>query len=152
MQSGSVYAVCISEQKGTPKSAVSQGVLLANHGLLGDAHAGNWHRQVSILSRDAVEDFMRRGAKVSPGDFGENILVKGIEPSLLAVGTLLRCKDALLQITQIGKQCHNHCAIYHQVGECIMPHKGVFAKVLCGGTISEGDVISIEPASETNAP
>jgi len=117
--------------------------LVADWGIEGDAHAGSWHRQVSLLSYDRVEEFRARGAEVAEGDFGENLLVEGIDFRSLPVGTRLSCGDALLEITQVGKECHNRCAIYHAVGDCIMPREGVFARVLQGGDIKPGDEMSV---------
>ena len=144
MQSGVVAAVCVSEQKGTAKKSVHKARLVEGHGLETDAHAGNWHRQVSLLSREKVEDFKRRGGAVEDGAFGENLLISGIDLARLPVGTRLRSGGVLLEVTQIGKECHAHCAIYHQVGDCIMPREGIFAKVLRGGEIGEGDGIHVE--------
>lgn len=141
MQKGTVVAVCTSPQKGTAKKDVGSGVLVKNHGLENDAHAGNWHRQVSLLCAEKVEDFKRRGGDVGPGDFGENLLVSGIDFAALPIGTKLVLGSAVLEVTQIGKQCHAHCQIYHKVGDCIMPREGIFAKVLCGGPLAKGDVI-----------
>ena len=141
---GKVMAICISEKKGTRKLNIGQCELVENFGLKGDAHAGDWHRQVSLLSFDRVEAFRALGAAVDDGAFGENLLVEGIDFKTLPVGTLLRCNDVRLEITQIGKQCHAHCAIYHQVGDCIMPREGVFAKVLKGGVITVGDEMYVE--------
>ena len=136
--------MCISEKKGTAKHNIGHGRLVENHGLENDAHAGNWHRQISLLSKDKVEEFKARGGDVADGAFGENLLVSGIDFAKLPVGTHLRCGDILLEVTQIGKECHAHCAIYHQVGECIMPREGIFARVLHGGEVSEGDVLYVE--------
>lgn len=141
---GIIIALCASEQKGTRKQAMPKAVLRENHGLENDAHAGNWHRQVSLLSYEKIEDFKKRGALVSYGDFGENLVVSGIDFVSLPVGTRLRAGDVLLEITQIGKECHTHCAIYHAMGECIMPTQGVFAKVLRGGELREGDTMEQE--------
>lgn len=138
---GTIRAVCISERKGTAKHNVHTVRLLPDYGLENDAHAGNWHRQVSLLSWQKVEDFRAHGAAVGDGAFGENLLVEGIDFRTLPVGTRLRCGTVELEMTQIGKECHAHCAIYHQVGDCIMPREGVFARVLQGGTLSEGDVL-----------
>ena len=146
---GTVLAVCTSPRKGTQKANVGRARLEAGWGLSGDAHGGRWHRQVSLLSADKVEAFKRRGADVAPGAFGENLLVEGIDFRALPVGTLLRCGEVLLEMTQIGKECHSHCAIYHQVGDCIMPREGVFARVLEGGEISVGDEMTVE---ERKAP
>lgn len=140
---GKVIAVCISKEKGVQKTNIHSGVLVENHGIQGDAHAGNWHRQVSLLSWDKVEQFRKKGAKVSDGDFGENLVVEGIDFKTLPVGTRLKCGETELEITQIGKECHHKCAIYHQMGDCIMPREGVFAKVIKGGNISEGDEMEI---------
>ncbi len=141
---GQVVAVCLSEQKGTAKQDVGQGVLVPEHGLQNDAHAGNWHRQISLLSEDKVDAFRKTGAQVGPGAFGENLLVRGIDFARLPVGTRLRSGDILLEVTQIGKECHAHCAIYHQVGDCIMPREGIFARVLQGGVIAKGDELCVE--------
>lgn len=142
---GKVLAVCSSEKKGTLKQNIGTGHFVQAHGLEGDAHAGNWHRQVSLLSHDKVEAFRARGANVDHGAFGENLVVEGIDFRNLPVGTLLRCGDVLLEMTQIGKECHKGCAIYQQVGDCIMPREGVFARVLQGGDISVGDTMTIGP-------
>ena len=133
-----ITAVCLSEKKGTRKRPVSKALALADHGLENDAHAGNWHRQISLLSLEKIEDFKSRGAKVDFGDFGENLVVEGIDPAVLPVGTRLRAGDVLLEITQIGKECHTRCAIHQAMGECIMPTQGVFAKVLSPGVLSPG--------------
>lgn len=147
---GTVVAVCISEKKGTAKRNIDRGRLVENHGLENDAHAGNWHRQVSLLSQDKVEDFKARGGDVADGAFGENLLVSGIDFARLPVGTRLRCGDALLEVTQIGKECHAHCAIYHQVGDCIMPREGIFAVVLRGGEVAKGDVLYVEEIQDSD--
>jgi len=139
-----VLAVCVSEQKGTGKRNIGSARLIENFGLEGDAHAGNWHRQVSLLSHEKIEAFRARGAQVKDGDFGENLVVSGIDFRALPVGTRLRCGDALLEMTQIGKECHSGCAIYQTMGECIMPREGVFARVLRGGTVSVGDNMTVE--------
>lgn len=145
---GKVLAVCISERKGTQKKDVHSAVLTACYGAEGDAHAGNWHRQISLLSADKIEAFRAKGADVAYGAFGENLVVEGIDFRALPVGTLLRCGDVLLEMTQIGKECHTHCAIYHQTGDCIMPREGVFARVLKGGRITVGDDMTVEPRTE----
>lgn len=141
---GIVTAICISKQRGTRKQPISSVKLEPDYGLVGDAHAGNWHRQVSLLQQEKIDAFQQKGVTVTPGAFGENLVVSGIDFRRLPVGTLLRCGDVLLEMTQIGKECHTHCAIYHQTGDCIMPREGVFAKVLHGGTIAIGDVMHIE--------
>ncbi|MBQ9411671.1 MAG: MOSC domain-containing protein [Oscillospiraceae bacterium] len=141
---GKVLAVCISEKKGTVKTDVCSARFLPDWGIENDAHAGPWHRQVSLLSAEKIEAFRANGAKVEYGAFGENLVVEGLDFRALPVGTLFRCGDVLLEMTQIGKECHTHCAIYRQTGDCIMPREGVFARVLQGGTVSAGDGIEIE--------
>ncbi len=140
---GMIKAVCISEKKGTAKRNIGTSAVIENHGLENDAHAGNWHRQVSLLSYEAVEAFRARGAKVEDGAFGENLLVEGFDFKTYPVGTVFVCNEVVLEITQIGKQCHSECEIFHQVGDCIMPREGVFARVLHGGTVSVGDELVI---------
>lgn len=142
-KSGRVIAVCISEKKGTQKTEVPSIKLVPDWGIEGDAHAGKWHRQVSLLSFEKIEDFREKGADVDHGAFGENIIVKGFDLRSLPVGTRFRIGDALLELTQIGKECHAHCAIYRQVGDCIMPREGVFTAVIEGGTVKAGDEIEL---------
>lgn len=136
---GKIQAICSSDVRGIAKSVIPEGRFKVDWGLEGDAHAGHWHRQVSLLGLESIEDFRRRGGNVEFGAFGENLVVDGFIFSKLPVGTLLRCGDVLLEITQIGKACHSHCAAYEAVGDCIMPREGVFAKVLEGGVIHPGD-------------
>ena len=136
---GKIQAICSSDVRGIAKSVIPEGRFKVDWGLEGDAHAGHWHRQVSLLGLVSIEDFRRRGGNVEFGAFGENLVVDGFIFSKLPVGTLLRCGDVLLEITQIGKACHSHCAVYEAVGDCIMPREGVFAKVLEGGVIHPGD-------------
>lgn len=145
---GYIKAVCISKERGTIKQNVQEAVLIPHHGLEGDAHAGTWHRQVSLLSQDKVKEFNQRGGMAGPGDFGENILLEGIDLAALPVGTILECGTARLKITQIGKECHHHCEIYQRVGDCIMPREGIFAEVLSGGKITVGDQIRVTPQPE----
>lgn len=140
---GKVIATCISKQKGTQKEQVPEIKLAAGYGIEGDAHAGCWHRQVSLLALEKIEDFRSRGADVDYGAFGENIIVEGFDLRQQPVGTRFRIGDALLELTQIGKECHTHCAIYHQVGDCIMPREGVFTIVLEGGVVRAGDEIEM---------
>jgi len=143
---GKLIAICTSEKKGTQKQQVETAVLREDHGIEGDAHAGNWHRQVSLLGLEKIEAFRERGAEVEFGAFGENLVIEGFDFRKLPVGTRFRIGEALLEMTQIGKECHTHCAIYHMVGDCIMPREGVFAKVLKGGEIKVGDeVAEIKP-------
>ena len=145
---GYVKAVCISKERGTVKQNVKKAVLKEQYGLEGDAHAGKWHRQVSLLSQDKVEEFNQKGGMAGPGDFGENILLEGIDLAALPVGTILECGTARLKITQIGKECHHHCEIYQRVGDCIMPREGIFAEVLSGGEITVGDQIRVTSQPE----
>lgn len=140
---GKVMAVCVSEARGTPKRNIGRARLRADWGVEGDAHAGNWHRQVSLLSYEAVQAFNARGANVADGAFGENLLVSGFDFKRLPVGTRLRCGDVRLEITQIGKECHSGCEIYQRVGDCIMPREGVFAQVLAGGEVAVGDEMTL---------
>lgn len=149
---GIVKAVCISPQKGTEKRPVEQAVFLANHGIENDAHAGKWHRQVSLLSYEKVEAFNEKGGQAKNGDFGENILVSGIDFKTLPVGTRFICGEIVLRLTQIGKECHSHCTIYHRVGDCIMPREGVFAEVLHGGVMRPGDKMQVLYPAEDLAP
>ncbi len=145
---GVIKGICISEKKGTQKHAVPQAQLVENWGIQGDAHAGNWHRQVSLLSWEKIEEFRAKGAQVDFGAFGENLIVDGFDFRNLPVGTRFCCGDVLLEMTQIGKECHSHCAIYQVMGDCIMPREGVFAKVLQGGTIAVGDELLQLPPDE----
>ena len=140
---GKIIAVCTSPEKGTQKQNVGSALLVEDWGIQGDAHAGKWHRQVSLLSYDRAEEFRTRGAQVEPGAFGENLLVEGFDFKSLPVGTRFGCNGAVLELTQIGKQCHAHCQIYRQVGDCIMPREGVFTRVLRGGVVRVGDELTI---------
>lgn len=148
---GVIKAICISEQRGTAKHEIPSARLVEDWGIEQDAHGGKWHRQVSLLSFEAIEAFRAKGAKVDFGAFGENIVVEGFELNKLPVGTRFQIGETLLELTQIGKECHSHCAIYQQVGDCIMPRMGVFTQVLKGGNIAVGDEITmISP--EANRP
>ena len=140
---GIIKALCISEKRGTRKTAIDSAKFITEYGIEGDAHAGDWHRQVSLLGLAEIEDFRKRGGKVEFGDFGENIVAEGFRFKELPVGTRLKSGDVYFEITQIGKECHAHCQIYHQVGDCIMPREGVFARVLHGGEIKIGDNLEI---------
>jgi TatD DNase family protein len=146
---GKVLAVCISTERGMAKHNIGKGEFVANHGIKGDAHAGNWHRQVSLLSYAKIEEFRARGVKVEDGAFGENLVVEGIDFSGLPVGTVLVCGDVVLEMTQIGKECHDHCAIFEVTGDCIMPREGVFARVVQGGTIGAGDRMDVRNQAGT---
>ena len=142
---GTICAICTSAVRGVQKQPCETAWLEPDWGIRGDAHAGHWHRQVSLLPAEEIQVFNQKGAGVQPGAFGENLVVEGIGLRGLPVGTLLRCGSALLEITQIGKECHSHCAIYHKMGDCIMPREGVFARVLEGGPIAVGDAVAVEP-------
>lgn len=148
---GIIKGICISEKKGTQKHEVKKARLIYDWGIEGDAHAGKWHRQISLLSYEKFREFQTCGAEIGFGAFGENLLVEGFDFKNLPVGTRFRCGEALLELTQIGKQCHSHCEIYKRMGDCIMPREGVFAVVLHGGIISEGDRMDIteEKADDT---
>ncbi|MFW2487791.1 MOSC domain-containing protein [Clostridium chromiireducens] len=136
---GKIIAICISEKRGTEKINIGECNVIEGFGLENDAHGGNWHRQVSLLSYDKVLEFNDKGGAVEDGAFGENILVEGIDFKTLPIGTLFKCNDVILELTQVGKECHAHCEIYKRVGDCIMPREGVFAKVIHGGKIKVGD-------------
>lgn len=140
---GKVIAICISEKRGTSKKDIKEGIFIEGFGIEGDAHGGNWHRQVSLISKEKIDAFNALGAEVDKGAFGENLIVEGYNFKELPVGTKLQCNGVILEITQIGKECHSHCEIFHRVGDCIMPREGVFARVLNGGKISIGDVMTI---------
>lgn len=140
---GKVIAVCTSPEKGTQKRNVGEGIFIEDYGIQGDAHAGKWHRQVSLLSYDKIQEFRARGAEVEDGAFGENLVVEGIDFRCLPVGTRLVCADVVLEITQIGKKCHHGCQIFQKMGDCIMPREGVFAKVIRGGVIRRGDEMQV---------
>lgn len=146
---GRVLGICISERRGTQKKEVEEAVLKENWGIEGDAHAGNWHRQVSLLSFEKIEDFRAKGADVDFGAFGENLIVEGYNLRKLPVGTRFHIGEAVLELTQIGKECHSHCEIYKKMGDCIMPREGVFAEVVKDGRIHRGDEVEMElPASD----
>jgi len=150
---GEVVAVCISTEKGTQKRPVAKCRLVAGHGCEGDAHAGPWHRQVSLLADESAESMRRKGVEIGPGDFGENLLTRRITLKTLPVGTRLQIGDeVLLQVTQIGKECHDHCAIYEKVGDCVMPREGIFVEVLKGGIVKAGDRIEVasDPGSRSD--
>lgn len=140
---GKVIAVCVSDVKGIQKTNVHTAKFIEDYGIEKDAHAGKWHRQVSLLSFEKIEDFKAKGANVSDGDFGENLIVQGINFKNCPIGTRFRCNDVVLELTQIGKECHKGCAIFQVMGDCIMPREGVFTRVIHGGTISEGDELLI---------
>lgn len=144
-----VVAINISQTKGTKKANIAEAYLQVDWGLADDAHAGPGHRQVSLLALESIEKIRRKGLAVSPGDFAENITTRGIELDKLPVGTRLRVgAEVCLVMTQLGKECLNPCAIFHQVGTCVMPLEGIFARVVQGGCIRVGDPIRIEVEGE----
>lgn len=140
---GRVVAICTSVKKGTKKEEVKEIELVEDFGLKGDAHGGKWHRQVSLLAKEEIDSFNKKGGKVVYGDFGENLVTEGIDLASLSVGDKVIIGDALIEITQLGKKCHDKCEIFYSVGECIMPTKGIFGKVLKGGAISLGEKIEL---------
>jgi MOSC domain-containing protein YiiM len=145
-----IVSIAISKKKGTRKTTVAEAELVEDYGLEGDAHGGPWHRQVSFLASESIERARKQGLDVTFGDFAENIATSGIDWQRVPIGTRLRLGDkALVEITQIGKECHNKCAIYYQAGDCIMPKEGVFGRVLQGGKIHCGDPLSIEDQATT---
>jgi MOSC domain-containing protein YiiM len=151
MTKGEIIAVCTSPGKGGRKKDVGSGRLVEGFGLEGDGHGGDWHRQVSLLAMESIEKMLAAGLDVGPGDFAENLTTQGIDLCSLPVGTRLKVgESALLEITQIGKICHERCAIFYQAGDCVMPKEGIFARVLAGGEIARGDVVSVidEPRAE----
>lgn len=137
-----IVSIAVSKKKGTRKTCLSEAVLIKDHGLDGDAHAGPWHRQVSFLASESIDRSRESGLSVGFGDFAENIATRGIDWVKVPVGTQIRLgESAVVEITQIGKECHKKCAIYYQAGDCIMPREGVFARVLEGGPIRCGDPV-----------
>jgi MOSC domain-containing protein YiiM len=145
---GKILAVCLSETTGVQKKPVAQAECVENHGLKGDAHARDWHRQVSLLADESIEQMRRKGVTLAWGDFGENLVTQGLELKTLPIGQKLQTdKNVILEVTQIGKVCHDHCAIYVLAGECIMPTEGIFCRVLQGGEVRAGDSIDVIPDS-----
>jgi MOSC domain-containing protein YiiM len=140
---GRIVSVNTSEVTGEKKEPQPQVELLPEHGIRGDAHAGDWHRQVSLLAMESIQKMRDCGADVGPGAFGENVTTEGVVVHELPVGTRLRLGDCLCEVTQIGKVCHDRCAIFHQVGDCVMPREGIFVRVLQGGTLLPGDPIEV---------
>lgn len=145
-----VVAVCISEKKGERKKPVPEVLVRENHGIVGDAHAGDWHRQISLLALESIKKMQDKGLDVTTGDFAENITTEGIDLPSLPIGTKLIIGETLNEVTQIGKECHTRCAIYQQAGDCVMPREGIFVKVLRGGIISVNDRIEIVSNDSTN--
>ena len=144
---GKLLAICTSPKRGTVKTEVPSAVLTPEWGIVEDAHGGNWHRQVSMLSAEKIEAF-RKKIWVDYGAFGENLVIEGFDFCNLPVTSRFAIGDVVLEMTQIGKECHNDCVIKQQTGECIMPHEGVFARVLTGGEIRVGDEVTLLPALE----
>jgi MOSC domain-containing protein YiiM len=139
-----VISINISDAKGERKRPVGQAKLESEHGIVGDGHAGKWHRQVSLLAQESIDKMRDKGLDVGPGDFAENITTEGMDLPALPIGTKLRLGSSLLEVTQIGKKCHNRCEIYEQAGDCVMPREGIFVRVLEGGNIKDGDSIWLE--------
>jgi MOSC domain-containing protein YiiM len=141
---GKVISVNVSDKKGEKKHNIDKCSLLEGHGLEQDAHAGPWHRQVSLLATESIEKIRKMGLNVNPGDFAENLTTEGVELPTLPIGTRLMIGGSvLMRVTQIGKECHTRCAIFQQVGDCVMPKEGIFTEVLTGGEIKVGDEIEV---------
>jgi len=144
MNQGTVRAVCISANKGERKKNIGKATLVENHGLAHDAHAGDWHRQVSLLAQESIAKMQAAGLDVGAGDFAENLTTEGIDLCHLPIGTRLAVGDTcLLEVTQIGKICHDRCAIFYQAGDCVMPKEGIFIRLLEGGVVRVGDSIEV---------
>jgi MOSC domain-containing protein YiiM len=142
---GKIISVNVSDNKGEKKHNIEQCLLREGHGLDNDAHAGPWHRQVSLLAAESIEKIRKMGLDVKPGDFAENLTTEGIELPTLPIGTRLRVGEVLMKVTQIGKECHTRCAIFYQVGDCVMPKEGIFTEVVAGGEVRVGDEVEILP-------
>ena len=141
---GKILAVCQSEKKGTVKSEIGEGLLIENFGLKDDAHAGKWHRQISLLGVESIDKMQSKGFKIKYGDFAENLTIEGIVLHQLPLGTKLKVgENVLLEVTQIGKECHHDCEIRKKIGDCVMPREGIFARVLKGGKVKVGDDIEV---------
>ena len=140
---GIIQAICISEVRGVQKHAIPEADLTPEWGIVGDAHGGNWHRQVSLLGLEKIEAFRAKGADVAYGAFGENLVVEGFDLATLPVPSFFAIGDAVLEMTQIGKECHNDCAIKKAVGKCVMPTEGIFAVVVKEGVVRPGDEIEV---------
>ena len=142
---GKIVSLNISREKGVNKEPVESVEVKIDHGIVGDAHAGDWHRQISLLAEESI-DFMRaKGLELTPGAFAENITTEGIDLAHLPIGTRMGSGEVVLEVTQIGKKCHQGCAIFKQVGDCIMPREGIFTKVIVPGTLRRGDSLDILP-------
>jgi cyclic pyranopterin phosphate synthase len=140
---GTVVAVNVSAAKGARKTSAAEVVLRVDHGIEGDAHAGEWHRQVSLLAQESIDKMTAAGLDVGPGDFAENITTRGLEVAALPLNTTLELGEALVEVTQIGKECHSRCAIYEQAGDCVMPREGIFVRVVRGGRVAPGDPVRV---------
>lgn len=142
---GKIIGICISDRRGIQKREVEEAQIEKGWGIKGDAHGGNWHRQISLLAYEKIEAFKERGIELNFGAFGENLIVEGFDLRNLPVGTRFRIGDVLLELTQIGKECHSHCEIFKKMGDCIMPREGVFTEVITGGKIKKGDEVEMIP-------
>jgi MOSC domain-containing protein YiiM len=140
---GKIAAINISKKKGIPKTNIQQATLIENYGIEGDTHAGNWHRQISLLGIESIKKMREKGLNVRPGAFAENITTEFLNLPKLNIGDKITIGDSVLEITQIGKECHTKCAIYYQAGDCVMPREGIFARVLKGGIIKVDDDLKI---------
>ncbi len=141
---GRIVAVCTSPKKGMRKKNIGRGLLVEDHGLHGDAHTGSWHRQVSLLAMESIQKMRIRGLDVGPGDFAENLTTEGIDLVGLPVGARLKIgPECVVEVTQIGKECHDRCAIYRQSGDCVMPREGIFVRVIKGGPVRVGHEIEV---------
>jgi len=141
--SATIVATCISKNKGERKTPVERVELKVEHGIIGDAHAGDWHRQISLLASESIAKMQAMGLDVDKGDFAENLTTQGVDLVNLPIGTRLQVGETELEVTQIGKECHNRCAIYEQAGDCVMPKEGIFARVLKGGEIATGNRLRV---------
>lgn len=147
---GRVVSINVSERRTVRKKPVEKAVVRENHGIVGDAHTGDWHRQVSFLALESIQKMVEKGLKVGPGDFAENITTEGFNPLDLPIGQKFAVGDVIFEVTQHGKECHTKCAIYYQAGDCVMPREGIFARVLSGGEIKVNDEICLlEDGDET---
>jgi MOSC domain-containing protein YiiM len=144
---GIIKAVCTSPEKGMRKKNIDEGLLIKEYGLKDDAHSGPWHRQVSLLANESVNKMRAKGLDVGPGDFAENLTTEGIDLVNLPIGTKIKIgTESVGEVTQIGKECHAHCAIYYQAGDCVMPREGIFVRILEGGPVKVGDAIDVMEA------
>ena len=145
---GRIVAVCVGEEKGKKKKDVGKAIIKEAYGIVGDGHAGT-EREVSLLAMESIEKMRKLGLDVGPGDFAENLTTEGIDLVSLPIGTKLKIGEEItVEVTQIGKECHDHCAIYEQVGDCVMPREGIFVRVLTGGKVNKGDKISVVRSKE----